>query len=657
MTGPHVPGARILVVSGRGPARRVGTICGLLARRLASRGIRYSAYAFGGSGEKTGWTFCDELIEGPVPTLAQVLISGRYDLLHCVDTAYSPPYGVETWVRRARFRGPIVLSSQSSGRKLSELAHATRYVACSADAAGDLALDADGEVVVIPNGFDEEVFHPGDVLPGRRPLLVWVGPSSDTWEGIWLFLDGLESLPDHDAVIVDTTIDSREAEVVRGHVQTFGSRVRHVGPVSPRELAELLRTAAGSGGAFVCTGRYASFPISMSEAMACMCPVVVRRTAGLRDLEDGRNVIAFDRALGTSALVEAVERSRDPAVRSRVVRGGLDAAAGRSSAAMAEAYLRVYEDALAAVPGPTLVQRATDPVARSAWRLALHARPLWHRRPRLLGSGTRSVRADSKDRMPGAVRPRRIRVESQAPAGPQAALRYLLVVLTHGASPHLDAALSSFRTNVYPQPVHGLLWIDGPDEGDVAVSVVGAGHPDWTVSGGEPQQGFCAAVASAWAAAVTIGAQLHCTHVFWLEGDFVFDRGVDLRPVTELLEREPGIAQVSLMRNAVFPDETAAGGLYEAHHDEYEPRRLVVERDSPEVPSGSYPYLTQRSYYTGNPNLMRLGFMAEHPWRVAPPGCEWLYTHELLAAGFRFGVWGNGEPWVTHMGGHDGFGY
>ncbi len=281
-------------------------------------------------------------------------------------------------------------------------AHATRYVACSADAAETLALDADGDVVVIPNGYDEDVFRSGDAAPRQRPLLVWVGRSADPEKDVGLFLDALSLLPDYDAVIVDALIDSREADLVRGWVRLLGSRVTHVGPLSQPELAELLTVAAGSGGAFVCTSRYEGFLIAASEAIACACPVVVPRLAGLRRLLDGRDAVVFDRSLGAPGLVEAIEKSREPAVRAAVVRGGLEDVAAWSSSAMADAYLGLYEEALAAMPPPTLAQRIADPVARRAWKLALRVRPRWHRRSRFLGGRTESIRGgDEAPQVPG----------------------------------------------------------------------------------------------------------------------------------------------------------------------------------------------------------------------------------------------------------------
>lgn len=380
---------RVLIVSAWDPVSGVLTVYRLLAQRLAPRGVSYSAYAFDGWGDDTLWTFCDELIDGRCVTLSEVLMSGRYDLLHCMDSVYSPPYGVETWVRRARFRGPIVLMSQLARRELTGPARATRYVACSADAAEVLALDADGDVIVIPSGYDQDVFRPGPAPPAPRPLLVWAGRSADPQKDLGLFLDGVESLPDHDAVILDASFESSAARSVAARVGSLGGRVRHLGFQSPETVADLLRQAGSSGGALVSTSRYEGFPVTVLDAMACACPVVAPAVPGMSHLVDGTNAVIFERAGGSTALVEAVGRSADPGLRSRIVERGLADVQQWSSRASAEAFLRVYEDALAATSPPTPLQRLLDPIARAVWRFALRARPRVQRLRRTLRrSGT-----------------------------------------------------------------------------------------------------------------------------------------------------------------------------------------------------------------------------------------------------------------------------
>lgn len=368
----------VLIVSAWEPNGGVLSVYRSLARHLEPRGVQYAAFAFDGWREDTRWTFCRTLVDGRKTTLAQTLIQGDYDLLHCIEAAYSEPFGVEKWVRRARFAGPIILmGQQAGGRLLNGPAHADRYVACSRAAADNLARDADREVEVIHNGYDEEVFLPGDAEiadPGRRPLLLWIGRSYDPVKDVDLFLGAVESLPDHDAVLVDDTSLSARIE---SRLREIGPRIRHVHLLEPAELALLYRTTGASGGAFVCTSRSEGFLIAAAEAMACGCPVVLPELPGLGHLSDGRNAVFYDRAEGTRGIVGALGRLAHGAFRAEIVTQGIaDARQAWTSRAMADAYFALYHEALAEVGvrrRPTLVDRA----ARTSWQLILRLRPAW----------------------------------------------------------------------------------------------------------------------------------------------------------------------------------------------------------------------------------------------------------------------------------------
>jgi hypothetical protein len=213
-------------------------------------------------------------------------------------------------------------------------------------------------------------------------------------------------------------------------------------------------------------------------------------------------------------------------------------------------------------------------------------------------------------------------------------VNYTLAVLTHGRGSMLTETLRSFRDNVEPQPVRVLVHSD-------------AGFGQWRVPfprlnvrvEREPRPlGFCGATRSLWRRAMDEAT----AYVFWLEHDFRFLRPLDLTAIAATLEDQPELAQMALMRNAVNEAELAAGGLFESRRGEYE------EVDG---------WLRHRSYFTTNPSLMRRPFMEAHPWPDHESECEGRYGLDLVAAGFSFGVWGHGEPWVEHVGIRSGFGY
>jgi hypothetical protein len=248
---------------------------------------------------------------------------------------------------------------------------------------------------------------------------------------------------------------------------------------------------------------------------------------------------------------------------------------------------------------------------------------------------------------------------------------YLLVVLTHGADPEpLRRTLTAFHQHVRPLPTEGAIYCDGIES--FSRSAIEADRNDWTewildVDHVEPQ-GFCATTRAAWGDAsgatadregVSAGAGEH-PHVFWLEHDFEITRPVDLAELAGALDSSPRLAQMALMRNAVNDQERAAGGLYESRPGEYEQRRTRFWQDE-RLPAASKEWtaswLEHRSYLTTNPSLMRRDFMAENPWPAYESECEGRFGIDLVARGYSFGVWGDGEPWCRHAGERNGFGY
>lgn len=215
-------------------------------------------------------------------------------------------------------------------------------------------------------------------------------------------------------------------------------------------------------------------------------------------------------------------------------------------------------------------------------------------------------------------------------------MRYTLAVLTHNDARHLEDCLASFRRFVNPEPATSVLVIDGPvDPGFQRANDAGIDTVDIIV----PQGGFCQATRALWC----LAAALPNEWVFWLEGDFLFTRPVDLVAIARTLDRHPDLAQMSLMRNAANSEETAAGGLVPLHPDWFQ---------------WHTDFMSQQTYWTTNPALTRASLMREHDWPLTPR-CEGVFTAQLkdARAGTRFGVWGSGEPWVQHVGVRNGIGY
>jgi len=223
-------------------------------------------------------------------------------------------------------------------------------------------------------------------------------------------------------------------------------------------------------------------------------------------------------------------------------------------------------------------------------------------------------------------------------------MTYRLVVLTHGASDTLEPTLRSFHEHVTPKTADYVCIRDGGGK----LPPINPDGQTWRGTVLQPQQGFCAATRAAWKAATLPGPD----HVFWLEHDFLFRQDVDLRPIMETLEQDHRLAQMQFMRGPVSARERRAGGLYQLRKDAYSQAFTNLLSSS-----AAYPYLEHRAYFTTNPSVMRREFMQACPWPTHESECEGKFGIDLVERGFKFGVWGAGEPWVDHIGKRDGFGY
>lgn len=233
-------------------------------------------------------------------------------------------------------------------------------------------------------------------------------------------------------------------------------------------------------------------------------------------------------------------------------------------------------------------------------------------------------------------------------------LRYRLVVLTHGAHDTLTDTLQAFADHVTPEPYEIVVHSDGRIGAARAYALAATFGPDfcrrWVLSQDDVQEGFCGATRQAWLEGAAPGVD----YVFYLEHDFIVTRHVDLGPLAAELDDDHRLAQMSLMRNPVSADEQRAGGLYESRKDAFTPRGLLGQELIGMAPTE---WLEHRIYVTTNPCLMRQQFMAGNPWPAYTDQCEGRFGIDLLGRGYHFGVWGDGQPWVQHVGLRDGHSY
>lgn len=160
--------------------------------------------------------------------------------------------------------------------------------------------------------------------------------------------------------------------------------------------------------------------------------------------------------------------------------------------------------------------------------------------------------------------------------------------------------------------------------------------PDWAVIDG-PRHGFCGNIARAWA---LLGAGPE-RWVFHLEDDFTFNRPVDVDRMAAVLAALPDLVQMALVRNPVNDAELAAGGVIEAARA----RGVTFQHRSY---LGCW-WLEHRGFFTTNPSVYSTG-LCRQGWPVERE-CEGKFGLRVLEdPAARFAYWGEGDPWVEHIG-------
>jgi hypothetical protein len=132
--------------------------------------------------------------------------------------------------------------------------------------------------------------------------------------------------------------------------------------------------------------------------------------------------------------------------------------------------------------------------------------------------------------------------------------------------------------------------------------------------------------------------------LFW-EEDFVATGPIDLNHMGAILYGRPYLAQLALIRNAVYPNEIAAGGMLPG----------LVQRLTPDVVNLrlNNGILEQTGVFTCNPAVWQAG-IANEGWPLGKWSEERM-TVKLRNKGYKFGFL-PGER-VEHDGVRSGFGY
>lgn len=191
---------------------------------------------------------------------------------------------------------------------------------------------------VVPNGVDTSRFSPDDGPRADNPVILFVG----TWHGRKRGRDLVEQF----RTVVRPAVPDAELWLVSRDVPDGEQRdgVRVLGRLSDAELADAYRRAW----VFCLPSSYEGFGIPYAEAMASGLPVVATPNVGARYVSDDGRAAVLAELPDLGAALTAV--LTDPERRERLTATGLDRSREFSLSAVADAYERLYLDALEGTP-------------------------------------------------------------------------------------------------------------------------------------------------------------------------------------------------------------------------------------------------------------------------------------------------------------------
>lgn len=205
----------------------------------------------------------------------------------------------------------------------------------------------ENRIHVIPNYVDEGVFRPlpdtrGDRAAGSLDL-IFTGRLADQ-KNLDLLIEAVRRCPDTRLRLIGL---GPEEDRLRELAQSCEGRVSFLGTVENNLLAEHYANAD----VFVLPSHYEGNPKALLEAMACGTPVIGTAVQGIADaIDDGVTGLLIEPSV--DALVAAIGRMRDPALRQTLGRNAREKVLAQNGLQHYAAALRtVLENAAAGARG------------------------------------------------------------------------------------------------------------------------------------------------------------------------------------------------------------------------------------------------------------------------------------------------------------------
>jgi hypothetical protein len=197
-------------------------------------------------------------------------------------------------------------------------------------------------------------------------------------------------------------------------------------------------------------------------------------------------------------------------------------------------------------------------------------------------------------------------------------------------SGYIRESLASLTRNVSGPIVQRVLYSDwGPEHRDTLDAL--ASESGFYVVGPKAHLGYTGAMQALW---TYLDRRAQGSYVFSVEDDFLYDRPVDLNSMIEALAADRHLVQMALLRGPYYPREIEAGSVLASL------KTPVEQRDG---------YVVHRDHFTANPSLFRRS-LVKTPWPSGSSSERLFGDRVLREREARFAYWGDGTPWISHIG-------
>jgi glycosyltransferase involved in cell wall biosynthesis len=221
-------------------------------------------------------------------------------------------------------------------------------------------VSAPAPVVVLPNPLAPEFCGtaPSEVPSSPRPVLLFIGRLDDhkDWQS-FLAIGKLvaEQEPSVELWIVGAPVDASGAIEFERQVRRSGvlKRLRWLIRLPPSGIRATLDATAASGGALLATSRAESFGMTIAEAMARRCPVIVPDTGPFYEYVQHRQTgILYRPGSRVDAAEHALELLRDPDLHCRLGSEGSRTVLARHGAEVAMDAFEEFLQSVVELSGP-----------------------------------------------------------------------------------------------------------------------------------------------------------------------------------------------------------------------------------------------------------------------------------------------------------------